>query len=355
MIPATPSPGQGAEVDPPVSSATAHPADAALAYAARGWPVFPCHTAGPGGACSCRTDGCTSPGKHPRVPGGLRAATTDPSTIGAWWARWPAANVAVRTGAVSGLVVIDVDPPHGGDASLRRLGDRHGELPATAVVRTGSGGLHLYLAHPGGRVPNDTGTRLGPGIDVRGDGGYVIAPPSRHRSGALYQWTATADEVPPMPGWMLDQLRPTVRPPLPPPAWPDGPPGRVGAWARAALDGELARVKAAVAGCRNETLNRAAFSLGQLVGAGALDAAEVEVHLLAAATDIGLGEREARRTIGSGLVAGTRHPRLPAGSGPAADCDPWLLAVVERAARAACRTSGARLPETRPSRGAEVA
>src|SRR5581483_12084183 len=108
-------------------------------------------------------------------------------------------------------------------------------------------------------------------------------------------------------------------------------------------------------GCRNHTLNRAAFSLGQLVGAGALDAAEVETHLLAAATGIGLGEREARRTIASGLVAGTRHPRLPAASGPVADCDPWLLAVGERAARAACRSSGASLPEARPSRGAEVA
>lgn len=335
--------------------ADARPVDAALAYAARGWPVFPCHTAGPAGPCSCRAAACPSPGKHPRVPGGLRAATTDPSTIAAWWARWPAANVAVRTGEVSGLVVIDVDPPHGGDASLRRLVERYGALPAGAVVRTGSGGLHLYLAHPGGRIANDTGTRFGPGIDVRGDGGYVIAPPSRHRSGARYEWTRPPGELPPMPGWMLDRLRPAERPATPSPVRPDASPGRIGAWARAALDGEIARVHGSAVGSRNHTLNRAAFSLGQLVGAGALDAAEVETHLLAAATGIGLGEREARRTIGSGLVAGTRHPRLPAASGPAADCDPWLLAVVERAARTACRSSGASLPEARPSRGAEVA
>lgn len=333
----------------------ADPADAALSYAARGWPVFPCHTAGPGGACSCRAPACPSPGKHPRVPGGLRAATTDPSTIAAWWTRWPAANVAIRTGTVSGLVVIDVDPPHGGDVTLQGLVARHGALPASAAVRTGSGGVHFYLAHPGGQIPNDNGNRLGPGIDVRGDGGYVIAPPSRHRSGAAYRWTAPPGVLPPVPEWMLDQLRPLVRPSLPPTAPPDIRPGRIGAWSTAALHGEAARVKAAAVGQRNDTLNRAAFALGQLVGAGALDASDVEACLLAAATGTGLGEREARRTIASGLVAGTRHPRLPAGSDPAADCDPGLLAVVERAARAACQSSGARLPERRPARGAEVA
>lgn len=334
---------------------SADPLDAALSYAARGWAVLPCHAPGAGGGCSCRAAACPSPGKHPRVAGGLRSATTDPSTIAAWWARWPGANVAVRTGAVSGLVVIDVDPPHGGDVTLQDLAERHGALPASAAVATGSGGLHLYLAHPGVRVGNNAGTRLGPGIDVRGDGGYVIAPPSRHRSGAAYEWTTSPDVVHAVPEWMLERLRPRVHPPLPPPTWSAVPPGRVGAWARAALEGEVARVGAAAEGNRNHTLNRAAFSLGQLVGAGALDTSVVEAHLLGAAAGAGLGEQEARRTIASGLTAGARNPRLPAASGPAADCDPWLLAVVERAARSALRPSGARLPETRPVRGAEVA
>lgn len=334
---------------------TAAPVDAALAYAARGWPVFPCHTVGRDGRpCSCPAVGCSSPGKHPRVPGGLRAATTDPGVITRWWTRWPTANIAVRTGAVSGLVVIDVDPPHGGDRTLRHLTDRHGALPADVTVRTGSGGLHLYLAHPGIRIGNDNGRRLGPGIDVRGDGGYVIAPPSRHHSGATYRWITAGAALPGVPGWMLEQIRPRAVPRFPAPG-PDLPADRIGAWAAAALDSEAGRVKAAPVGRRNDTLNRAAFALGQLVGGDALDAATVEAHLLAAAAQIGLTQREARRTIASGLVAGARHPRLPAGSGPAADCDPWLLAVVQRAAQDACRPSGARLPDARPARGAEVA
>ena len=177
----------GGTVTPAAGSPTAL---AAIEYASRGWAVFPCHSPGAGGFCSCRHPGCTSPGKHPRVPTGLHAATTDPATIAAWWRRWPTANVAIRTGAASGLVVIDIDPPHGGDASLARLTTQHRDDVPAVSVRTGSGGSHIYLAHPGGLVRNTAG-RLGDGIDVRGDGGYVIAPPSRHPSGGTYAWAGS--------------------------------------------------------------------------------------------------------------------------------------------------------------------
>ena len=244
-------------------------ADAALAYAAHGWAVFPCHSPVPGCGCSCGIPTCSSPGKHPRVPTGLKAATTDRLAITAWWQRWPGANVAIRTGAVSGLVVIDVDPPHGGDASLDTLVQQHGPLPEGRAVRTGSGGAHLYLAHPGGRVRNDAGTKLGPGIDVRGDGGYVIAPPSRHPSGGSYAWVPGSSGLPEVPAWMVDRLRPPERRPSPPAqadcrSW-----GTSSAWARTALDRELDLVRTATEGNRNATLNRAAFSLGQIVGGGA--------------------------------------------------------------------------------------
>src|SRR5438094_545431 len=82
----------------------------------------------------------------------LKAATTDEQRIRRWWARWPHANVAIRTGVCSGLIVVDVDPPHGGDSSLATLVKQHGELPDGRLVRTGSGGLHIYVAHPGGVV-----------------------------------------------------------------------------------------------------------------------------------------------------------------------------------------------------------
>ena len=117
------------------------------------------------------------PAPHAR----LHDATHDPSVIAAWWQRWPTANVAVRTGAASGLVVLDVDPDHGGLASLAELQRTHGRLPPSPAVRTGSGGRHYWFTHPGNHVRNSAGL-LGPGLDIRGDGGYVIAPQHpRHR------------------------------------------------------------------------------------------------------------------------------------------------------------------------------
>lgn len=299
------------------------PADAALAYAAHGWAVFPCHSPVPSCGCSCGNPACPSPGKHPRVPTGLKAATTDRLTVAAWWQRWPGANVAIRTGAVSGLVVIDVDPPHGGDASVDALVRRHGALPHGRAVRTGSGGSHLYLAHPGRRVRNDAGTRLGPGIDIRGDGGYVIAPPSRHPSGGSYSWVQGRSSLPEIPAWMLDRLRPPERRSVPPPRASDRAWGSSSAWARTALDRELDLVRTATEGSRNATLNRAAFSLGQIVGGGGLDSAEVESLLLGTAGSIGLGEREARLTIASGMAAGAETPRRP----PAPRREPVSLEV----------------------------
>src|SRR6266508_5731617 len=102
---------------------------AAVVYARRGWPVLPCHTpTGDVVRCSCGDPDCGSPGKHPRVRDGLNVATVDESQVRRWWARWPQANVGVRTGGVSGLVVIDVDPAHGGSESLDRLVADHGRF-----------------------------------------------------------------------------------------------------------------------------------------------------------------------------------------------------------------------------------
>ena len=100
------------------------PLDAALRLARRGFEVLPCHATGVGG-CSCRQPDCGSPGKHPRTRRGLHDATTDPAEIGQWWRQWPTANVGVRTGAVSGLVVIDIDPEHGGLDTMRSLAAEH--------------------------------------------------------------------------------------------------------------------------------------------------------------------------------------------------------------------------------------
>ena len=122
--------------------------DAALSYAANGWPVFPCHGVS-GGACSCRIADCASPGKHPRIARGLHSASTDPAQISRWWERSPSSNIGVRTGAESGLVVLDIDPAHGGSRSIKALIDRHGDLSAVPLLPPDESGapLRRHEAH----------------------------------------------------------------------------------------------------------------------------------------------------------------------------------------------------------------
>jgi hypothetical protein len=189
----------------------------ALGYARRGWPVVALHGIGRGGRCTCGRPDCASPGKHPQfhpedLPHGLRDATTDERTIRTWFARWPNANVGVRTGKVAGFVVLDVDPRHGGDDTLRDLERRHGALPDTPETVTGGGGRHLLFAHPGGDLLLRSGAgRLGDGLDLLADGGYIVAPPSKHVSSRRYAWelSGNPDETPlaPLPRWVARALR----------------------------------------------------------------------------------------------------------------------------------------------------
>lgn len=132
--------------------------DAAITYARRGWPVFPCHTprfpkdAAKPPRCSCGTSDCTSIGKHPRTVHGHLDGTTDEEVIGRWWARWPSANIGLVTGAASGLVVLDIDPRHGGDLSLENLEAEQGKLPDTVESLTGCQERGGERAHSGGPV-----------------------------------------------------------------------------------------------------------------------------------------------------------------------------------------------------------
>jgi len=177
---------------------------AALSYARRDWYVVPLHSIR-NGHCTCGRQDCGSPGKHPRTLNGVYDATNDPAVIAGWWRIWPDANVGIATGAASGFIVLDVDPRHGGDDSLVDLECQHGLVPETPQSLTGGGGRHLLPDHPGRTVPNRVA--IAPGLDVRGDGGLIVAPPSAHASGREYAWDIAShpDDVPPaaVPGWLL--------------------------------------------------------------------------------------------------------------------------------------------------------
>jgi hypothetical protein len=205
----------------------ATPLAAALAYAAVGWRVVPI---GRGS-------------KAPRIRAWNTAGSTNPDTIRAWWTDDPDCGVGIVCGPSSGIFVVDVDEhgPISGADTLADLQATYGRLPECPTVITGGGGLHLYFAYPPGTmITNDAGRRLGPGLDVRAEGGQVVAPPSRHPNGRLYEWEASSLPaldlieqaagrlVPPSaPVWLVELLtaRPARQPPVEAPKARSGRPG----------------------------------------------------------------------------------------------------------------------------------
>jgi len=286
---------------PGAQTAAADVLRAALEYAARGWYVFPC-----------------SRDKKPLTAHSFYDATTDAEQITRWWTQHPNAAIGVACGK-SGLFVVDIDvkrDDHNGFASWEALGIHDVGL----VSLTPSRGKHIIYYANGHNLGNSVG-RLGPGLDTRGDGGYIIVPPSSIETGeyrAVGDWT---EPPPPVPEALVALLtapraaEPQPQPPPQPPPQAQPPADREKNWARAALEGEYKRVASAQQRTRNDTLNRAAFALGQIVGAGLLDRREVESALYAAACACGLvtddGERSVNATIKSGLTAGVGQPRWP--------------------------------------------
>lgn len=135
--------------------------------------------------------------------------------INEWYRKWPTANVGIVTGSISGLVVLDIDPRHGGEQSLAQWEKAYEPLPLTLEARTGGGGRHLYFQHPGGVIHNRVG--IAPGIDLRGDGGCVVAPPSIHSSGEAYTWVMGHEPgtlaLAELPGWLSTLVKSEARSP----------------------------------------------------------------------------------------------------------------------------------------------
>jgi hypothetical protein len=257
---------------------------AALALAAHGFTVFPCLVT-----------------KAPACPHGHRDATNDPTGVRELWRRWPGPLIGTPTGNTNGFDVLDIDPRHGGDAWYAAHRDR---LPPTRIHETRGGGLHFLFRHREG-VRNSAG-KLAPGIDVRGEGGFVIWWPAAGcpvlAEGTPADW----------PGWLLPLL-------LPPPPEPQAPRltghtcslGEASPSVAAAIAATLARLEMAGPGQKHERLRAAARTLGGLMDEAGFSAADAERVLFDAVKRAGgaeVVEKNARGTIAWGLERGRRTP-----------------------------------------------
>lgn len=295
---------------------------AARALAAAGWPIFPCHSMRTVTAegdswvehwgCTCNRPDCGSPGKHPRTKQGVKDATSDMGQVALWWQDNPTANIGLATGKPSGAYVVDLDGDEGYGTWEAHCA-RHGDVQ-TLMAHTGGGGLHLFFTMPTQLDLGNTAKKLGPGIDTRGTGGYVLLAPSNHASGQRYAWLNGLPPAP-IPQWIVDELRGHEH-------RLQMPKGMVGAPAdrfRAETDDRLGMrivqeecqaVASTGEGGRNHALFRAAANLGGLVAGGELTAGTVVDCLRDAGGSCGLPAWEVERTIKSGLTAGMQSPRI---------------------------------------------
>lgn len=246
---------------------------AALGYAARGWAVFPLRPRD----------------KTPACAHGVRDATTDIERIRRYWLHVPAANVGIATGAASGFWVLDVDGPE----AAAWLAERYPPLPATRAQVTARG-RHLLFVVPGVTIRNSAG-RLGPGLDVRGEGGYIVAAPSVHPSGHVYAWCGP-DAIAETPPWLVEALTVQSAPSQPQP--PPPPPAE--ASDMGAIAGILRRLARAKAGERNNLTYWAAHRLRER-GVRYTDA---QAALTPIAEALGLPVAETRRTVASAYREG---------------------------------------------------
>lgn len=283
---------------------------AALAHARTGRSVLPVYWL-MDGLCGCGHRECRGPAKHPvpyLVPHGVGHATTSRVVIRAWWAAAPLANPALATGEGSGITVLDVDSDKGGYDSLAQLEHEFGPLPRTQGVQTASG-EHLYFRYSGTHLRNTAG-KLGPGLDVRCCGGYVVAVGATHVTGHVYTWKrgSAPSETPiaPIPDWMHDRLAngngpvaisPIVRSPR--------------GYASAALASEEQQLLATKPGQRNARLNLAAFRLGRFIQTRELTQTLESSRKQTSRTFCW------RQRLGSGSRSARRAPPSPAACAPA--------------------------------------
>ncbi len=252
-------------------------------YCKRGWPIHPLN------------------GKIPLLKGWQKKASIDQDVVMQWFKQWPRANLGLLTGSDSNLLVLDVDGLDGAK-SLAGL-----DLPKGPSVLTARG-YHYYFRFPEAlnNVPT-TRTGLLPGIDTRGCGGFIVAPPSVHATGHKYTWIELLnDALPDAPSWLINLLRP-LKMALSKRTFLLS--DKATRYACAALRNESEAVAKAPVGMRNSRLNQAAFSIGTLIAVGSMDITYAAQVLSTAALNAGLSRSEINKTLASGLSAGIKKPR----------------------------------------------
>jgi len=253
------------------------------------------------------------PDKRPVTQHGFHDATRDAAEIRLQFSTPGAAMIGVPTGQGAGFFVVDLDVKNGGQG-LEWLAANQHRLPRTRTHRTRSGGQHLLFQWPEGRTIRNSASRVAPGVDVRGNGGYIITPPSPD-----YE-IADASALAEAPAWLLDLIDPPVAPrvadlPKYGADLPKSPPRQSGDGTRyglTALDNECQAILSAADGAKHDTLNRAAFSIGGLVAAGEL--AEGPALQALASALAGIAARcedfpAAQKTLGAAFRAGMAKPR----------------------------------------------
>lgn len=263
--------------------------DAAAFYVGLGWKVFPLAEGSKVPALSAAKGGK-----------GFKDATDDADALDVMAQRFPKANIGIATGEVSGIAVIDIDPRNGGAASIAQLAGNGFLFPNCPEARTGNGGRHLFFAfNPNVRASKD---RLGKGIDIKANGGYVVGAPSviarsEQGPGGQYRWVCkpTSVVLPPLPRWVIEKVVPKRRPA------PTFEPAISTQGAERSLEGMARQLASASAGHRNNLLNWCAYHAGDLVRQGKIGEGTVSSRLTQAALAAGLSLPEVQATIASGL------------------------------------------------------
>ena len=252
--------------------------------------------------------------RHPLCEHGCHDASADPDVISKLWARNPDANIALASGPVSGVFVLDVDVKSlDGLTELALLEGQYGGLPITWTAKTPSGGQHLYFRQPDRPLRNRVGFR--PGLDVRAAGGSVALPPSQRPDGSyLWKVSPTASDVADAPIWLLDLIAPPATPVAPRRPLKLTGLNRTVRYIEAAVDGECGALAIMAKGSgRNSKLFQAAANLAELVAGGLLPRQLAEDALEDAAKACGLAQEDGlaaiRATIASGFRHGLERPR----------------------------------------------